>query len=426
MEDEDDEGGFGGAFEDGHWIWDDETEALVFVSDHPPVIVESVHMATKAPTGTIEFRDDVDLIEQIRYRRRYQRKIMGQNDVITLQDVKDIALYTAPVNILSPMLINLLHMPTTERFLRAIILSCGYYIQISDEMTDRMLMLEKKLRTPDCERIENTFRENLSDLRGLVAKEYCTMLLGGADTKKFHHMGPLKKRRSLSDKDARLFETLLRMTIQIVWLALGRKRFNQIELEIQRIFKSEIFNNVEHTLKTGYIAQMLPMEQTVLLGPCVRHDKKLNTRSPLMNEVFCDRPMDYRLMGLGIVKYPEITTRLNFFRLVVACPEEQLMAANITLGIIGMLRNKFDTMLRPIPQATSDGKARSSVTNTTSRSSVKKSKVPLYPPFVIPAKCPPETDFPSTFPDETETPNPVSAIQHKRWLNRLKRLLGRQ
>lgn len=41
-------------------------------------------------------------------------------------------------------------------------------------------------------------------------------------------MGPQKKRRSLSDKDARFFETLLRVCVQIVWLALGRKSFNQI------------------------------------------------------------------------------------------------------------------------------------------------------------------------------------------------------
>lgn len=46
--------------------------------------------------------------------------------------------------------------------------------------------------------------------------------------KRFHHMGPLKKRQSLSDKDARLFETFLRITIQIVYLALGRRAFHQI------------------------------------------------------------------------------------------------------------------------------------------------------------------------------------------------------
>lgn len=77
------------------------------------------------------------------------------------------------------------------------------------------------------------------------------------------------------------------------------------ELETNRIFKSEIFNAVEHTLKTGYIAKMTPAERAVLLGSCVRHDKKLNTRSPLMNEVFCHREIDFYMMGLGVVKCPQ-------------------------------------------------------------------------------------------------------------------------
>lgn len=75
-----------------------------------------------------------------------------------------------------------------------------------------------------------------------------------------------------------------------------------LELEANRIFKSEIFNAVEHTLRTGYVAKMTKEEKAVLLGHCLRHDKKLNTCSPLMNEVFCHRDLDYRMMSLGVVK----------------------------------------------------------------------------------------------------------------------------
>ncbi|XP_073967324.1 protein phosphatase 1 regulatory subunit 36-like [Choristoneura fumiferana] len=357
MADDDDEG-TGGMYEDGHWAWDEVSGALTFVSDLPPVAVETIQMPTKAPTGAIEFRDDVDLIEQLRYRRRYQRKIKaGQADVITVQDAKDIAIYTAPLSILSPTLINLLHLPTTERFIKALIFCCQYYLQVADEMANRILEQETKVRTPFCDILETEFRTNLNDLRVLVAKEYCTMLIGGADTRKYHHMGPAKKRRSLSDKDARLFETMLRMCVQIVWLALGRKAFNQIELEVNRLFKSEIFNAVEHTLHTNYIAKMSKEERAVLLGSCVRHDKKLNTRSPLMNEVFCDRDIDYRMMGLGVIKVQRTTPRIQYMYNAVAGPEEKLNELGIPLGIIGKPRTAFDTMLRPVPTA-GDGKSK--------------------------------------------------------------------
>ncbi|CAB3224903.1 unnamed protein product [Arctia plantaginis] len=433
MADDDDEGGFGGLYEDGHWAWDESGGALLFVSDLPPKIVETIQIPTKAPTGAVEFRDDVDLIEQIRYRRRYQRKLKpGQSDAITLQDVKDIAIYTAPVNFLSPALINLLHLPTTERFLRAMILCSAYYLQVADEMAHRMLDLDTKVRTPDCEKIERQFRDNLSDLRVLAAKEYCIMLIGGADTKKFHHMGPAKKRRSLSDKDARLFETLLRMSVQIVWLALGRKSFHQIELETNRIFKSEIFNAVEHTLKTGYIGKMSPEERAVLLGSCVRHDKKLNTRSPLMNEVFCHREIDFHMMGLGVVKCPQMTARHQYMWQAVAGAEDVLSDLNVVLGIIGLSRSHFDTMLRPLPTG-SDAKSKGSMasrsgysTSIGSGSSMRKSTTVaqrLYPDIVLPPRSTREPYFPPHFPDETEPLRPVSETQRRRWQNRLIKLL---
>ena len=45
-------------------------------------------------------------------------------------------------------------------------------------MAERMWELKNKIRTPLSDRLENVFRDNLNDLRVLVAKEYCIMLIG--------------------------------------------------------------------------------------------------------------------------------------------------------------------------------------------------------------------------------------------------------
>lgn len=45
-------------------------------------------------------------------------------------------------------------------------------------MANRIIELETKVRTLQCEILEKEFRDNLSDLRLLVAKEYSTMLIG--------------------------------------------------------------------------------------------------------------------------------------------------------------------------------------------------------------------------------------------------------
>lgn len=62
----------------------------------------------------------------------------------------------------------------------------------------------------------------------LLPNYVCRLVGGGEADKKVHHMGPRKTMKSLSDKDAELFETFLRMCIQIVFLALGRRYFQEI------------------------------------------------------------------------------------------------------------------------------------------------------------------------------------------------------
>lgn len=49
---------------------------------------------------------------------------------IVFQDVKDLAIYTAPLTLMSPTLIDMLHLSTTERFIRTLIFYCQYYLQV--------------------------------------------------------------------------------------------------------------------------------------------------------------------------------------------------------------------------------------------------------------------------------------------------------
>ncbi|XP_050561572.1 protein phosphatase 1 regulatory subunit 36 [Spodoptera frugiperda] len=419
MDDDDDEDYYFGVYEGGHWVWDEQIQALLFICDNPPVHRVHIQTKTKLPTGTVKFKDEVDIIEQIRYRRLYRRRLkIGEADVITLQDIKDLALFTAPTSILTPKLIRMLHTPTIERFLRALILYCAYYLQTAAEMSKRMSELISKVRTLNCDRIENEFQDNLADLRLLVAKEYCMFLIGGGDMKKYHHMGQHKYSRSLSDMDERLFETFVRMSIQIVWIALGRKCFYQIECETHRILKSDLFNPVEHSLKTEFIPRMEREERSALFGHCIRLDRKLRTRSPLLNDVFCQRPIDYRLLGLAVVNYPQLSPRLKYLYTIVAGTEEDLANSNLTLGIIGLPRVQFDTILRLLPPPY-DLNSKSSISLQSSRSYMKKVHLVL-PPINIPHKEATDGFYPPSFPDKVVQGNPINKVQLKRWLKRLK------
>uniref|UniRef100_A0A2A4JBG2 Protein phosphatase 1 regulatory subunit 36 n=1 Tax=Heliothis virescens TaxID=7102 RepID=A0A2A4JBG2_HELVI len=351
--DDDDDEVAGGIYENGHWAWDDKENEIVFKNDLPVKTDETPQMAT-AILGSVEFKEDIDLNEQQRFRKRIQRKVTAATDYVTLQDVKDVVFFTAPFKIMKPYVINLFHLPATDRILRALIMFCQYHLQISNLMAMRTLELETKIHTSASHEKELFYLENLEDLRLLVAKEYANMIQGSGDFGKYHHMGPTKKLRSQIRRESFMFETFIRISIQIIWIALGRKSFVQIELEVHRIFKSPLFNSAEHKLGKG-APTITSNERTVLLGHCLRKKYKVEMLSPLINEVHCcRRNIDHRIYGLGVVKYPNLSPRLLYMEGALSLPERELLANDISLGILGWPRSNFDILLREIVYSPDD------------------------------------------------------------------------
>ncbi|XP_026747132.1 uncharacterized protein LOC113508354 [Trichoplusia ni] len=436
-QDDDDDDSYDAVYENGRWVWDDVTRQLVYKKEAPEVPQERVAIAV-AILGSVEFREDIDLNEQQRFRKRIQRKIIEGNDVVTLQDIKDVVLFTAPPKIVKPVIIHLLHLPATERLLRALIFFCQYYLQTLDLMSLRTLELLGKIRTPKSDETEFEFLENLQDLRLLVAKEYSNVIMGFGEFAKLHHMGALKKSRSLSKRESLVFETFIRISIQIIWIALGRKSFSQIEIEVNRIFKSSIFNSAEHKLSKetkNKLAVTNPNEKAVLLGQCMQKRHKVNVLSPLMDEVHCHRYIDHRIYGLGIIKYPSISPRHRYLENAISLPEHQLEDVNMSVGILGLPRENFDILLKEIKfisassSNVSVNKQPSRPTNVTK--SMRKSLIvagPTFKDIVIPSKQ--EDDYPletcPDFPTESMPRRPCDELQRQKWMKRIQRIQYRQ
>lgn len=83
----------------------------------------------------------------------------------------------------------------------------------------------RKLWQPVVLKNENTIRDDLADLRSMVAREYCSIIVGKCDAKRFHHM---KESQSLSSKDRLRFERLICIAARVVWIALERKNLSLI------------------------------------------------------------------------------------------------------------------------------------------------------------------------------------------------------
>lgn len=86
---------------------------------------------------------------------------------------------------------------------------------------------KRKLWQPVVDELENVVRDDLSDLRSMVAREYCSIIVGKCDTKRFHHMNN-KNNQSLSGKDRQLFENMICFASRVVWVALERKHLSLI------------------------------------------------------------------------------------------------------------------------------------------------------------------------------------------------------
>ncbi|KOB68076.1 Uncharacterized protein OBRU01_19061, partial [Operophtera brumata] len=139
------------------------------------------------------------------------------------------------------------------------------------------------------------------------------------------------------------------------------------ELEIHRLFKSEMYNNIEHKLKTTYTrkSKFTQRERFVLFGHC---------------------------------KHSRLTSRLRYFEHALVLPENKFEELKMSLGILGLPRSGFDTMLKeikmlPSTASSSAGSFRHSVGRSSSRasrvsSSLKKSGmlVKLFENIYIPEK----------------------------------------
>lgn len=127
-------------FSNGYWLWDELNSCLFFASrDSSPKNPSAIKTATTSISGAtkpqsqfeIKFHEITDKLEKIIFRRYFQRRCkLDEPEVVTIQDVKDIALYLANPKDLSLEFITFFHIPTVDRFLRALILYIQYYLDV--------------------------------------------------------------------------------------------------------------------------------------------------------------------------------------------------------------------------------------------------------------------------------------------------------
>lgn len=163
---------------------------------------------------------------QTKYRKHYQRSLQFPPDVVLLQDVKDLAMYllSSP---LSLELINFLHLPIVDRFLRALILYLQHYLTTWTELGTKRAATSKRAPNPLAGGARVQRAEEMRSLRCLLAREYTDLLMGcQPEARRYHHSGAgvASFAQSNAEKDLRMYEGLVQFAHRVAWIALERKQ----------------------------------------------------------------------------------------------------------------------------------------------------------------------------------------------------------
>ncbi|KYM92845.1 Uncharacterized protein C14orf50 [Atta colombica] len=293
------------------------------------------------------YREILNDSEKIRFRKNYLRKVTpDEPDIIILQDIKDLVLFLLVTSV-SPQFINFFHLPIADRFLRALIIYFQRFVQIWEDLVNERAATMKKAPNPLARGHRSRYADELHTLRCVLGREYADLLMGCRDGPRYHHMITNSKRtatQSQGEKDLRIYEALISVAHRVVWIALQRKHFTLIELELHRLLRTEAYNTAQRQSGSQLIQDMLEDDIRVLHGPKTTvKTRKLLRNSPLPHElIYAD--CDYRLLSLDIdIHHPKIA----YLRNALLVDEEKLSQLEIKVGILGHNRSDYDIMLMP-------------------------------------------------------------------------------
>ncbi|KAG7202655.1 hypothetical protein KM043_009830 [Ampulex compressa] len=297
----------------------------------------------------LNFKETLNQSEKITFRKHYLRKVSpNEPDVVILQDIKDLVMYLLTTSI-SPRFISLFHLPIIDRFLRGLILYFQFYIKIWEELMQERAATAKKAPNPLARGHRFKYANDMQTLRCMLGREYADLIIGCQDTVQYHHMTAGTKKalsitQSQGEKDLRMFEVLIPIAHRIVWIALERKHYHLIEVELHRLLRTEAYNTVGREAGNNVKQNMLDDDIRILQGTRKTLKRKLLKNSPLIQElVYSD--CDYRVLALGIGNTDTCDERIIYLQNALLAEEEKLPKLGIKVGILGQNRTNYDVML---------------------------------------------------------------------------------
>lgn len=211
----------------GKWNFNSHQDRFEFHRSTDETTPECAIPAPRLTYG-LQFKDYMDEAEENIFRKHFRRReTSADSDVITIQDIKDVALFTAPVGAVPAKVVEFLHTETFDTFINNLIIYFEYFLKLVEFLMIRRDELKSKTRDTQTLRIERMFSGYLVQYRLLLAREYTRIIMGYGDVSRFHHLAS-KSKQSNTIKDSLFSETVLSLCMRILWIAMHRKSYKVI------------------------------------------------------------------------------------------------------------------------------------------------------------------------------------------------------
>lgn len=328
------------AYISGNWKWNDNTEALDFqvytdLEEKPERFIY---------TNGFQFIRTITQDEESVFRMMFLRSETSFDaDTVIIEDVRNLVLFLMPKEFVTASFIEFMHQPVVLNLLNGLIIYFEYFLRFVELVLiqrDESVGNNRKMQTMQSVKMKRIWSTYLSQHRLLVARDYTELILGSGELHKYHHLNhPLNI--SATARDCTMYEQFLAVATHIVWITMHRRAYYVIEMEINRLFRSEHFLK-----KRPEYPRFSPVERSLLYG---RNNKLVSYKwqtSPLMQELQNICQADMPLLFIGRRKYIGTDARIAELELEYIVPGAQLRLIDVQHGILGHPKTAYDTLLR--------------------------------------------------------------------------------
>jgi Protein phosphatase 1 inhibitor len=160
-------------FQNGCWSWGETDASLKF---HRNGSDKKVSQRSRATDEGDKFKEFISAAEEQIFRQVFQRpNSFYDSDVVTLQDIKNIALFTMNSRA-APTFLAFVHSTLFDRFLHGVVFYVDMFLMVLEFL---LIRRDKALKGQVCDvfsiKVEQFLSKTLSDRRLLIAREYANV-----------------------------------------------------------------------------------------------------------------------------------------------------------------------------------------------------------------------------------------------------------